>query len=231
MLSRLTSVPTRKNRAQEQAKLFDSKVFLANVGAGRTVQQYRPKQAIFSQGDRADAAFYIQEGKVRLSVLSKQGKEATIALLGTGDFLGEGCVASDQPLRLATATAITDCSILRVEKSRMLRTLHEEHEFSDMFVGYLVERHSRTQADLVDQLFNSSEKRLARTLLVLSRVGKENHTETVIPRVSQETLAEMVGTTRSRVNFFMNKFRKLGFIDYNDGLEVNSSLLSVVLHE
>ena len=223
--------PTRKSRAQKQAKLFDSKVFLTNVGVGRTVQQYRPKQVIFSQGDHADAAFYIQKGKVRLSVLSKQGKEATIALLGTGDFLGEGCIASDQPLRLATATAITECSILRIEKSRMLRTLHEEHEFSDMFVGYVIERHSRTQADLVDQLFNSSEKRLARTLLVLSRVGKENHTETVIPRVSQETLAEMVGTTRSRVNFFMNKFRKLGFIDYDGGLEVNSSLLSVVLHK
>ena len=230
-MASLRRLPTRRSLAQKKAKPFDAKVFLANVGAGRTVQQYRPKQAIFSQGDRADAAFYIQEGKVRLSVLSKQGKEATIALLGTGDFLGEGCIASDQPLRLATATAITECSILRIEKSRMLRTLHEEHEFSDMFVGYLVERHSRTQADLVDQLFNSSEKRLARTLLVLSRVGKENHTETVIPRVSQETLAEMVGTTRSRVNFFMNKFRKLGFIDYNDGLEVNSSLLSVVLHE
>jgi CRP/FNR family transcriptional regulator, cyclic AMP receptor protein len=230
-MTSIRRLPTRKNRAQKQAKLFDSKVFLANVGAGRTVQQYRPKQAIFSQGDRADAVFYIQEGKVRLSVLSKQGKEATIALLGKDDFLGEGCIASDQPLRLATATTITECLILRVEKSRMLRTLHEEHEFSDMFVGYLVERHSRTQADLVDQLFNSSEKRLARTLLVLSRVGKENHTETVIPRVSQETLAEMVGTTRSRVNFFMNKFRKLGLIDYNGGLEVNSSLLSVVLHE
>jgi CRP/FNR family transcriptional regulator, cyclic AMP receptor protein len=143
----------------------------------------------------------------------------------------QGCIASDQPLRLATATAITECSILRIEKSLMVRTLHEEHEFSDMFVGYVVERHNRTQADLVDRLFNSSEKRLARALLILSRVGKENHTETVIPRVSQETLAEMVGTTRSRVNFFMNKFRKLGFIDYNDGLEVNSSLLSVVLHE
>src|ERR1700758_385195 len=230
-MASLRRLPTRRSLAQKKAKPFDAKVFLANVGAGRTVQQYRPKQAIFSQGDRADAAFYIQEGKVKLSVLSKQGKEATVALLGKDDFLGEGCIASDQPLRLATATAVTDCSILRIEKSRMLSTLHEEHEFSDLFVGYLVELHSRTQADLVDQLFNSSEKRLARTLLVLSRVGKENHTETVIPRVSQETLAEMVGTTRSRVNFFMNKFRKLGFIDYNDGLEVNSSLLSVVLHE
>jgi CRP/FNR family transcriptional regulator, cyclic AMP receptor protein len=230
-MTSLRRLPTRKTSPKNKPKLFDSKIFLANVGAGRTVQHYRPKQAIFSQGDRADDVFYIQEGKVRFSVLSKQGKEATIALLGTGDFLGEGCIASDQPLRLATATAITECSVLRIEKSRMLRTLHEEHEFADMFVGYVVDRHSRTQADLVDQLFNSSEKRLARTLLVLSRVGKENHTETVIPRVSQETLAEMVGTTRSRVNFFMNKFRKLGFIDYNGGLEVNSSLLSIVLHD
>jgi CRP/FNR family transcriptional regulator, cyclic AMP receptor protein len=230
-MTSLRRLPMRKSHPQKQAKPFDSKIFLADVGAGRTVQQYRPKQAIFSQGDRADAVFYIQEGKVRLRVLSKQGKEATIALLGAGDFLGEGCIAADQLIRLATATAVTDCSILKIEKSLMLRTLHEEHEFSDMFVGYVVERHNRTRADLVDQLFNSSEKRLARTLLVLSRVGKENHTETVIPRVSQETLAEMVGTTRSRVNFFMNKFRKLGFIDYNDGLEVNSSLLSIVLHE
>src|SRR5689334_3589513 len=201
----MRKLPTRKSLVQGQTTLFNPKVFLASVGAGRTARHYHPKQAIFSQGDRADAVFYIQEGKVRLSVLSKQGKEATIALLGAGDFLGEGCIASDQPLRLATASAITECSILKIEKSRMLRTLHEQHKFSDMFVGYLVERHSRTQADLVDQLFNSSEKRLARTLLVLSRVGKESHTETMIPRVSQETLAEMVGTTRSRVNFFMNK--------------------------
>ncbi len=224
-------LPTRKALARKQTKLFDAKAFLANAGAGRTVRRYRPKQAIFSQGDRAEAVFYIQEGKVRLSVLSKQGKEATIALLGPGDFLGEGCIASDQPLSLATATAVTDCSILRIDKQRMLRTLHEEHGFSDMFVGYVVERHNRTQADLVDQLFNSSEKRLARALLMLSRVGKENKSETVIPQVSQETLAEMVGTTRQRVNFFMNKFRKLGFIAYNGGLEVNSALLTVVLHE
>jgi CRP/FNR family transcriptional regulator, cyclic AMP receptor protein len=230
-MTSLRTLPTRKSHAHKQATFFDSQVFLANVGAGRTVQQYRPKQAIFSQGERADAVFYIQEGKVRLSVLSKQGKEATIALLGTGDFLGEGCIASDQPLRLATATAITECSILRIARNLMLRTLHEQPGFSDMFIGYVIERHNRTQADLVDQLFNSSEKRLARALLILSRVGKKDKTETVIPRVSQETLAEMVGTTRSRVNFFMNKFRKLGFINYNDGLEVNSSLLSVVLHE
>jgi CRP/FNR family transcriptional regulator, cyclic AMP receptor protein len=227
----LRRLPTRKSLAPKQTKIFDPKVFLANVGSGRTFHDYRPKQAIFSQGDPADAVFYIQEGKVRLTVLSKQGKEATIALLGAGDFLGEGCIASDQPLRLATATAITLCSVLKIEKSRMVRTLHEERGFSDMFVGFMIERHNRTQADLVDQLFNSSEKRLARALLLLSRVGKEAKTETVIPQVSQETLAEMVGTTRSRVNFFMNKFRKLGFIDYNGGLEVNSSLLSVILHE
>ena len=227
----LRKLPTRKSLARKETKLFDPTAFLASVGLGRTLRHYRPKQAVFSQGDPADAVFYIRQGKVRLSVLSKQGKEATIALLGSGDFLGEGCIASDQPIRLATAIAITECSILKIEKNRMLRTLHEEHGFSDMFVAYVVERHNRTQADLVDQLFNSSEKRLARALLLLSRVGKEAKSEAVVPQVSQETLAEMVGTTRSRVNFFMNKFRKLGFIDYNGGLEVNSSLLSVVLHE
>ena len=164
---------------------------------------------------------------MRLNALSKQGKEATIALLGPGDFLGEGCEASDQPLRIATATAITDCTVLRVEKGEMLRTLHREHEFSDMFVAYVVERHNRTQADLVDQLFNSSEKRLARALLILARIGKEGTSEEVVPEISQETLAEMIGTTRSRVNFFMNRFRKLGLIDYNGGLQVHSSLLSL----
>ena len=226
-----TKLRTRKSLARKETKLVDPTVFLATVGLGRTLRRYRPKQAVFSQGDPADTVFYIRQGKVRLSVLSKQGKEATIALLGSGDFLGEGCIASDQPIRLATAMAITECSILKIEKKRMLRTLHEEHGFSDMFVAYVVERHNRTQADLVDQLFNSSEKRLARALLLLSRVGKEAKSEAVVPQVSQETLAEMIGTTCSRVNFFMNKFRKLGFIDYNGGLEVNSSLLSVVLHE
>ena len=181
----LRKLPTRKSLAQKQSKLFDPKVFLASVGAGRTVCQYHPKRDIFSQGDRADAVFYIREGKVRLSVLSKQGKEATIALLGSGDFLGEGCIASDQPIRLATAIAITDCSVLKIEMKWMLRTLHEQHEFSDMFVAYVVERHNRTQADLVDQLFNSSEKRLARALLLLSRVGKKAKSETVLPQVSQ----------------------------------------------
>jgi CRP-like cAMP-binding protein len=164
-------------------------------------------------------------------VISKQGKEATISLLGAGDFAGEGCLASDHPVRLSTATAVTECSVLRIGRKEMVRTLHNEHSLSDVFVAYVVERYNRTQADLVDQLFNSSEKRLARALLILARFGKEGAPDTVIPQVSQETLAEMVGTTRSRVNFFMNKFRKLGFIDYNGELKVHSSLLSVVLHE
>jgi CRP/FNR family transcriptional regulator, cyclic AMP receptor protein len=215
----------------QQNGIFDPKGFLANAGIGRTIHQYGPKQAIFSQGKPADSVYYIQEGRVRLSVVSQQGKEATIALLGPGDFLGEGCIASGQSVRMATATAITECAVLKIEKKEMLRTLHEEHKFSDLFVAYLVQRHNHTQADLVDQLFNSSEKRLARALLLLASFGKKDRPEEVIPDVSQETLAEMIGTTRSRVNFFMNKFRKLGFIDYNDRLRVYSSLLSVVLHD
>jgi len=218
-------------RSKKRTKTFDPKAFLASSGIGRTVLNYRPKQAVFSQGEPADTVFYIQEGRVRLSVISKQGKEATIALLGPGEFLGEGCIASDQPLRMATATAITDCSILKIEKKEMLQTLHAEHGLSDLFVAHMVVRHNQTQADLVDQLFNSSEKRLARALLILSRIGKEDTQETVVPKISQETLAEMIGTTRSRVNFFMNKFRKLGFIKYNGELLVNSSLLGVVLHD
>jgi CRP/FNR family transcriptional regulator, cyclic AMP receptor protein len=225
--------PAPKRRLRTSAQPFDLQSFLASAGIGKTVLEYRPKQPIFSQGDRAEAVFYVQDGRVRLSVLSKQGKEATIALLGSGDFLGEGCIASDQTVRMATATAMTNCSVLRITRKQMLDTLHKEHGFSDMFVTYLVERHNHTQADLVDQLFNSSEKRLARALLILARFGKEDRPETVVPEVRQETLAEMIGTTRSRVNFFMNKFRKLGFIDYNGngGLQVYSSLLGVVLHE
>jgi CRP/FNR family cyclic AMP-dependent transcriptional regulator len=222
---------TARPRARKLTRSFDPQAFLTSAAIGRTLHTYQPKQAIFSQGDRADTIFYIQQGTVRLSVLSRQGKEATLSLLGPGDFLGEGCLASDQPIRLATATAITASSILRIEKKQMLHSLHVQHELSDMFVAYVIERHNRTQADLVDQLFNSSEKRLARALLILARFGKEDTPESVIPTVSQETLAEMVGTTRSRVNFFMNKFRKLGFIHYNGGLQVHSSLLSVVLHE
>jgi CRP/FNR family cyclic AMP-dependent transcriptional regulator len=227
----LRKLPTRSRRARKLTTPFDPNKFLAQAGIGRTVRRYRPKQTIFSQGDRANTVFYVQQGSVKLSVLSKQGKEATIGLLGPGDFLGEGCLASDQIVRLATATAMTDCAVLRIEKKAMLSTLHREHELSDLFVRYVIDRHNRTQADLVDQLFNSSEKRLARALLILARFGKEDMPEAVIPQISQETLAEMVGTTRSRVNFFMNKFRKLGFLDYNGGLQVHSSLLSVVLHE
>jgi CRP/FNR family transcriptional regulator, cyclic AMP receptor protein len=221
----------RKRGVLKQTEAFDPKVYLTMAGLGRDECRYRLKQVIFSQGERANDVFYLQEGRVRLSVLSKQGKEATIALLSEGDFLGEGCLAADQPIRLATATAMTDCSLLRIHKPELLRTLHDENRLSDLFVMYLIDRHNRTQADLVDQLFNSSEKRLARALLVLARFGKEGKPEAVLPHVSQETLAEMIGTTRSRVNFFMNRFRKLGFIQYNGGLHVNSSLLSVILHD
>jgi CRP-like cAMP-binding protein len=217
--------------ARGKLERFDPKTFLTQSGLGRTLVQYRKKQTIFTQGDPAETVFYIQKGQVKLTVLSQQGKEATIALLSSTDFIGEGCLAGDQPFRLATALAVTDCAVLRIEKAEMLSTLHAEHRFSDLFVAYLVERHNRTQADLVDQLFNSSEKRLARALLILSRFGKEDKPETVVPQISQETLAEMIGTTRSRVNFFMNRFRKLGFIKYNGGLQVNSSLLNVVLHD
>jgi CRP/FNR family transcriptional regulator, cyclic AMP receptor protein len=218
-------------RSAAPSATFDPKAFLATAGIGKTVRRYSPKQVIFTQGERADTILYIQQGRVRLGVLSKQGKEATIALLGPGDFLGEGCIASDQPLRAMTATAISDCSLLKIQRNEILRVLHEEHEFSDLFVAYLVDRHSRTQADLVDQLFNSSEKRLARALLILARFGKKDRLDVVIPDINQATLAEMIGTTRSRVNFFMNRFRKLGFIHYNGGLQVRSSLLSVVLHD
>ena len=221
----------RQLSAQKSTKVFDPKTFLANAGIGRTLSHYSPKQVLFSQGERADAVFYILDGTARLSVVSKHGKEATIALLSCGDFLGEGCIASDQPIRVMTATAVTKCSALKIEKKEMLRTLHEEHRFSDMFVAYLVGRHNRTQSDLVDQLFNSSEKRLARTLLMLTRFGKEGSSEAVMPGISQQTLAEMIGTTRSHVNVFLNKFKRLGFIEYNGGLRVHSSLLSVVLHE
>ena len=214
-----------------KARTFDPRAFLAETGLGRTILQYPKNKVIFAQGSPSDAVFYIQKGRAKLSVLSAQGKEATIALLGQGDFMGEGCMASDQPLRTASATAITDCSALRIEKDAMLKVLHQQHEFSDLFVAYLVGRYNQTQADLVDQLFNSAEKRLARTLLLLARFGKEGRSENVIPKISQETLAEMVGTTRARINFFMNRFRQLGFIEYNGELEVHSSLLDIVLHE
>jgi CRP/FNR family transcriptional regulator, cyclic AMP receptor protein len=209
---------------------FDPKVFLATVDGGRTVSDYRKDDVVFSQGAPADAVFYIQKGKVKVAVTSEQGKEAVVAILDAGSFLGEGCLIG-QPLRLARATAMIDSSVMRVEKAEMVRILHAEPTLGEMFTAYLLTRNSRIEGDLVDQLFNSSEKRLARTLLLLANFGKEGGPEPVPTKISQETLAEMVGTTRSRVSQFMNKFRKLGFIDYNGHLQVHSSLLSVVLHD
>jgi CRP/FNR family cyclic AMP-dependent transcriptional regulator len=218
--------------ASKKLVKFDTKTFLFTINGGRKVEDFPQRQTIFSQGDSSDAVFYIQEGKVKLTVVSKRGKEATIGILNKGDFFGEGCLTG-QPLRLCSATAITDCSVMKIDKKAMNEVLHREHAFSDMFVGYLLARNIRYEEDLVDQLFNSSEKRLARVLLLLARFGKDGKQETVIPKMSQETLAEMVGTTRSRVSFFMNRFRKLGFIDYHAGdeLQVHSSLLNIVLHD
>jgi CRP-like cAMP-binding protein len=222
------AIPARKNRE------FDPSTFLATIGEGRKSLTVPKKQGIFAQGDPADAVFYIQKGKVRLSVVSKTGKEATIGILGDGGFFGEGSLAG-QAQRMGSAVAMTDCSLLRIDKKAMMDALHREHAFSDMFVAYLLARNIRYEEDLVDQLFNSSEKRLARILLMLAHFGKEGIPETVVPKISQETLAEMVGTTRSRVSFFMNRFRKLGFIHYaggeEGGLQVHSSLLNVVLHD
>jgi len=209
---------------------FDPKAFLAKVGKGRTLAEYQKSERVFSQGDPADAIFYIQTGKVKLTVVSKQGKEAVVAILGSDDFFGEGCLAG-QPLRMASAAAMSECSIMRLEKTAVIRLLHSEPAFSELFLHYLLSRNIRIEEDLVDQLFNSSEKRLARVLLLMANFGKEGKAEPVIPKISQETLAEIVGTTRSRVSFFMNRFRKLGFIHYNGGLEVHSSLLNVVLHD
>jgi CRP/FNR family transcriptional regulator, cyclic AMP receptor protein len=215
---------TKKNRG------FDPHTFLATIGEGRKSLTVARKQTIFTQGDVADAVFYVQKGKVRLTVVSKTGKEATIGILGEGKFFGEGSLAG-QVLRMGSAAALADCELLRIDKKAMMDALHREHAFSDMFVAYLLARNIRYEEDLVDQLFNSSEKRLARVLLMLAHFGKEGVPETVVPKISQETLAEMVGTTRSRVSFFMNRFRKLGFIHYNGGLQVHSSLLNVVLHD
>jgi CRP/FNR family transcriptional regulator, cyclic AMP receptor protein len=213
---------------------FDPKVFLGldKVGEGRTIGHYDKNQMVFAQGDLANAIFYLQKGRVKLTVLSHNGKEAVIAILEAGEFFGEGCLAR-QALRVSTAIAMDECSIMRLEKARMIRLLHEESAFSELFVAHLLSRSSRVEEDLIDQLFNSSEKRLARVLLLLAKFGKEGQPETVIAKISQETLAEMVGTTRSRVSFFMNKFRRLGFIDYNHThrLDVHSSLLNVVLHD
>src|SRR6202790_5257865 len=194
---------------------FDTKTFLSTINGGRKIEAFPKKQTIFAQGDSSDAVFYIQKGKVKLTVVSKIGKEATIGILNEGDFFGEGCLAA-QPLRMCTATAMTDCTLMRIDKKSMMEVIHRERAFSDMFVAYLLTRNIRYEEDLVDQLFNSSEKRLARILLLLAHFGKDGKPEVTIPKISQETLAEMVGTTRSRVNFFMNRFRKLGFVDYGE---------------
>ena len=219
--------------ASEKLSKFDPKTFLSTInGGGRKIEAFLKKQTIFAQGDSSDAVFYIREGKVKLTVVSQIGKEATISILKEGEFFGEGCLTG-QPLRLCSATTMTDCSVMRIDKKAMMEVLRREQAFSEMFVAYLLTRNIRYEADLVDQLFNSSEKRLARILLLLAHFGKEGVPETVIPKISQEMLAEMIGTTRSRVSFFMNRFRELGFIDYHAGdeLQVHSSLLNIVLHD
>jgi len=218
--------------ASKKLNKFDPKKFLSIIDGGRKIEAFRKKQTIFAQGDSADAVFYVQEGKVKLAVVSKIGKEATIGILNEGAFFGEGCLTG-QPLRLCSAIAMTDCSVMEIDKKSMVEVLHREQAFSDMFVAYLLAKNIRYEADLVDQLFNSSEKRLARILLLLAHFGKEGKPETLIANISQETLAEMIGSTRSRVSFFMNRFRKLGFIDYHGGdeLKVHSSLLNIVLHD
>jgi CRP-like cAMP-binding protein len=216
--------------ATKRRQSFNPKAFLAQVGEGRSIAKYGKDQIVFSQGDSADAVFYIQKGKAKLTVVSEQGKEAIVAIIGTNDFFGEGCLAG-QALRISTVATMMESVIVRLEKSAILRVIHQEPAFSEMFIAHLLSRTIRVEADLVDQLFNSSEKRLARLLLLLANFGKEGKPETTIAKISQETLAEMIGTTRSRVSFFMNKFRKLGFINYNGQIEVHSSLLNLVLHE
>jgi len=217
--------------ASKKLSKFDPKTFLSTMDGGRKIEAFHKKQTIFAQGDSADAVFYIQKGRVKLTVVSKIGKEATIGILDEGDFFGEGCLTG-QTLRLCSATATTDCSVMKIEKKSMMEVLHRETSFSEMFVAYLLARNIRYEEDLVDQLFNSSEKRLARILLLLAHFGKDGKQEIVIPKMSQESLAEMIGTTRSRVSFFMNRFRGMGFVEYGGGgLHVHSSLLSVVLHD
>jgi CRP/FNR family cyclic AMP-dependent transcriptional regulator len=217
--------------AELKTPAFDVADFLANAGLGRRVVQFKPKQALFSQGEPANSVFYLQKGRAKLTVVAESGKEATIALLSAGDFAGEESAAGAVGLRLATATAITACSALKIQRLEMIRVVHEEHAFSDLFLKFLLARSMRIQADLVDQLFNSSEKRLARVLLLLAEFGKPGDGDVLLPKMTQETLAEMIGTTRSRVSFFMNRFRQLGFIQYNGGIRVHKSLLNVVLHD
>ena len=219
-----------KPRKPLRATRFDLRAALEKAGDGRTILECRKQQALFSQGDPADAVFYILKGKVKLTVLSRHGKEAVIAMLGPDDFFGEGCLAGQQ-LRMASATATTDGSLMRLEKKVIVSLLHDQPTFSDLFMSYVLSRNIRIEEDLVDQLFNSSEKRLARTLLLLAHVGKEQEAEVVVPKISQESLAEIIGTTRARVSFFMNRFRELGLIEYNGEIRVHSALLSVVLHD
>jgi CRP/FNR family transcriptional regulator, cyclic AMP receptor protein len=217
--------------AEPQKPAFDVAVFLEKAGLGRKIVELKPKQPFFSQGGPADSIFYLQKGRAKLTVVSRNGKEATLTLISAGDFVGEESIAGAVGLRLATATAISSCTALEIERAEIIRVLHEEHSFSDLFLKFLLVRSMRTQADLVDQLFNSSEKRLARILLLLAEFGKPGEPESLIPEITQETLAEMIGTTRSRVSFFMNRFRKLGFIEYKGRIRVHRSLLNVVLHD
>jgi CRP/FNR family transcriptional regulator, cyclic AMP receptor protein len=216
--------------AAKRRPSFDPKAFLAKVGEGRSIGTYRKEQIVFSQGDAADAVFYIQKGKVKVTVVSEQGKEAVVSILEADEFFGEGCLAG-QTRRISTVATMTECVIMRLEQAAVVRVIHQEPAFAEMFIAHILGRSIRVEADLVDQLFNSSEKRLARLLLLLANFGKEGRPEPIIAKISQETLAEMIGTTRSRVSFFMNKFRKLGFIQYNGGIEVHSSLLNAVLHD
>jgi CRP/FNR family transcriptional regulator, cyclic AMP receptor protein len=224
------SLPRSAPKAKSKLAVFDVKLFLDSAGLGRKVGKFKTKETIFAQGDPAKDVLYIQEGGVKLTVVNESGREAVVAILGPGDFLGEGCLAG-QLRCMATAVTIAATQALIIQKEEMVRALHAEHAFSDRFIAYMLTRNIRVEADLIDQLFNSSEKRLARTLLLLARFGEESPPNKVLPRVSQEMLAEMIGTTRSRVNFFMNKFRKLGFIEYNGEIHINNSLLSVVLHD
>lgn len=225
------TISNNKSKSMSAKKeAFNAQAFLDSAGVARKVKEFKKAELVYSQGDAAKNVMYVQEGGVKLSVVNEVGKEAVVAILGPGDFFGEGCLAG-QSVRMGTATAVTHSTVLVIEKSEMFKVLHEQHDLSDRFISFMLARNIRIEEDLVDQLFNSSEKRLARTLLLLARYGKEDQPHGLLPKISQETLAEMIGTTRSRVNFFMNKFRKLGFIKYNGGLQINTSLLSVVLHD
>ncbi len=230
-ISKPSRLQTPKPRPKNGDTVFDPETFLARAGLGRKILSLKKNETAYAQGDPADAIFYVQKGQLRVTVTSANGKEGTIALVGAGEFLGEDCMISAHPVRLATATAMTECALLRISKPEMVRVLHQERALSEVFVSFLLTRNARVQADLVDQLFNSSEKRLARILLLLAQFGKESKPETVVPKISQEVLAEMIGTTRSRVSFFMNRFRKLGFIEYNGEVRVHNSLLNIFLQE